>query len=360
LLGLLSRGCDHEIVTAVTVRVPAKVNLQLSVGPARPDGFHELVTVFHAVSLYDEVTVEPADVGRVTVQGEGADSVPGDEDNLAMRAAAALAKAAGLPPRRHVGGRPSGTAGPSESASGVRKGGRGVVCGGSADGTARPGVAIEIRKRIPVAAGLAGGSADAAAALVACNELWQAGLSQQELAEVAAGIGSDVAFALFGGTSVGQGRGEQLTPALVTGQYHWVLAYSSGELRTPDVYRACDRIRDARGVVPGPPRPNAELMAALRSGDPAEVGPLLSNELQPAALSLRPELRRTLAVGREYGALGAVVSGSGPTCAFLAADAQRAVDLVIALTGAGVCRSATRVVGPAPGAMVVSPSEVGR
>jgi 4-diphosphocytidyl-2-C-methyl-D-erythritol kinase len=325
-------------VTAVTVRVPAKINLQLSVGPARPDGFHELVTVFHAVSLYDEVTVAAAERGRVTVVGEGADSVPSDDGNLAMRAAAALAKAAGLPPRR----------GPR------------VVSEGAPDGAGRPGVAIEIRKRIPVAAGLAGGSADAAAALVACNELWQAGLSQQELAEVAAGIGSDVAFALFGGTSVGQGRGERLTPALVTGQYHWVLAFSAGELLTPDVYRACDRLRAARGITAAPPQPSAELMAALRSGEPAEVGPLLSNELQPAAVSLRPELRRTLAVGREYGALGAVVSGSGPTCAFLATDAQSAVDLVIALTGAGVCRSATRVVGPAQGAVVVGASEFSR
>jgi 4-diphosphocytidyl-2-C-methyl-D-erythritol kinase len=325
-------------VTAVTVRVPAKINLQLSVGAARPDGFHELVTVFHAVSLYDEVTVAVAERGRVTVVGEGADSVPSDDGNLAMRAAAALAKAAGLPPRR----------GPR------------VVSEGASDGAGQPGVAIEIRKRIPVAAGLAGGSADAAAALVACNELWQAGLSQQELAEVAAGIGSDVAFALFGGTSVGQGRGERLTPALVTGQYHWVLAFSAGELLTPDVYQACDRIRAARGITAAPPRPSAELMAALRSGDPAEVGPLLSNELQPAAISLQPELRRTLAVGREYGALGAVVSGSGPTCAFLATDAQSAVDLVIALTGAGVCRSATRVVGPAQGAVVVGASESSR
>ncbi|HEX4061874.1 MAG TPA: 4-(cytidine 5'-diphospho)-2-C-methyl-D-erythritol kinase [Streptosporangiaceae bacterium] len=325
-------------MTAVTVRVPAKINLQLSVGPARPDGFHELVTVFHAVSLYDEVTVIAAERGRVTVVGEGADSVPSDDGNLAMRAAAALAKAAGLPPRR----------------------GPWVVSEGAPDGAGRPGVAIEIRKRIPVAAGLAGGSADAAAALVACNELWQAGLSQQELAEVAAGIGSDVAFALFGGTSVGQGRGERLTPALVTGQYHWVLAFSADELLTPDVYQACDRIRAARGITATPPRPSAELMAALRSGDPVEVGPLLSNELQPAAISLRPELRRTLAVGREYGALGAVVSGSGPTCAFLATDAQSAVDLVIALTGAGVCRSATRVVGPAQGAVVVGASEFSR
>jgi 4-diphosphocytidyl-2-C-methyl-D-erythritol kinase len=322
----------------VTVRVPAKVNLQLAVGPARPDGFHELVTVFHAVSLYDEVTVSAADRRRVTVTGEGADSVPDGDGNLAVQAVIALAKAAGLPPRR------------------IPR----VVSGAAGDpaGAASPAVAIEIRKRIPVAAGLAGGSADAAAALVACNELWQAGLTQAELAEVAAGIGSDVAFALVGGTSVGQGRGERLTPALVAGQYHWVLAFAAGGLSTPDVYRACDRIRAARDITVAPPRLSTELMSALRSGDPAEVGPLLSNELQPAAVSLRPELRRTLATGREYGALGAVVSGSGPTCAFLAPDAQRAVDLIVALTGAGVCRSAVRAVGPAQGAVVIGASEV--
>jgi 4-diphosphocytidyl-2-C-methyl-D-erythritol kinase len=327
-------GYDQRIVTAVTVRVPAKINLQLSVGPPRPDGYHELLTVFHAVSLYDEITVDHAGRGSVTVSGEGADSVPAGDANLAMRAAFALAKAAGLPPRRIP---------------------RTAAADGSRSG---PGVSIEIRKRIPVAAGLAGGSADAAAALVACNELWRAGLSMAELAEIAAGIGSDVPFALFGGTSVGQGRGERLTPALVAGQYHWVLAFAAGGLSTADVYRTCDRIRSNRGIVVAPPRPSTELMAALRSGDPAEVGPLLSNELQPAALSLRPDLRRTLATGREYGALGAVVSGSGPTCAFLVTDAQRAVDLVVALTGAGVCRSAVRVTGPVQGAVLTSPSEV--
>jgi 4-diphosphocytidyl-2-C-methyl-D-erythritol kinase len=324
-------------VTAVTVRVPAKVNLQLAVGPVRPDGFHELVTVFHAISLYDEVTVSEADRRRVTVTGESAATVPHGDDNLAVQAVTALARAVDLPPRQ-VPRVVSETSSPPAAAG--------------------PCVAIEIRKRIPVAAGLAGGSADAAAALVACNELWQAGLSQQELAEVAAGIGSDVAFALAGGTSVGQGRGERLTPALVTGQYHWVLAFATGGLSTADVYRACDRIRASRDIIAAPPRLNTELMSALRSGDPAEVGPLLGNELQPAAVSLRPDLRRTLAVGREYGALGAIVSGSGPTCAFLVADAHRAMDLVIALTGAGVCRSAVRAVGPAQGAVVVSPSEV--
>jgi 4-diphosphocytidyl-2-C-methyl-D-erythritol kinase len=324
-------------VTGVTVRVPAKVNLQLAVGPARPDGYHELVTVFHAVSLYDEVTVSHAGRSQVTVTGEGAATVPADDSNLAMQAALALARQAGLQ-RRTPRVAAADSAGPASARL--------------------PGVAIEIRKRIPVAAGLAGGSADAAAALVGCNELWQAGLSQQELAAVAADIGSDVAFALFGGTSVGQGRGERLTPALAAGQYHWVLAYAAVGLSTAGVYQACDRLRSARGIIAAPPRLSTELMAALRSGDPAEVGPLLSNDLQPAALSLHPDLRRTLAAGRECGALGAIVSGSGPTCAFLAPDGQRAVDLVVGLTGAGVCRSAVRVTGPAQGAVIAGPSAV--
>ena len=302
--------------------MPAKLNLQLSVGALRADGYHDLVTVFHAVSLFDEVTVAEADRTSVAVSGEGGPAVPLGPANLAVRAAVALARATG---RR----------------------GRGAA-----------GVSIEIRKRIPVAAGLAGGSADAAAALVACNELWRAGLTMGELSQVAARLGSDVPFALLGGTAVGLGRGERLTRALVAGGYHWVLAFGASGLATPDVYAACDRLRAAR---PGPdgdhrmaaPSLNTELMSALRSGDPAAVGPLLSNDLQPAALSLQPLLRRALAAGRDAGALGAIVSGSGPTCAFLAADEEAARDLAVAITGAGVCRAVAAVVGPAPGACVI-------
>jgi 4-diphosphocytidyl-2-C-methyl-D-erythritol kinase len=317
-------------VTPVTVRVPAKVNLQLAVGPLRADGYHDLVTVFHAVSLFDEVTVRQADQASVQVTGEDAAAVPAGRANLAVRAAAALAKAAG--PKR----------------------------------VPKPAVAIEIRKRIPVAAGLAGGSADAAAALVACNELWQAGLSGPELSQVAASVGSDVAFALLGGTAVGVGRGEHLTAALAAGTYHWVLAFSAGGLSTPEVYATCDRLRAARAGSaagsariqrPGPPQLSTALMAALRSASPAAVGPLLANDLQPAAISLRPGLRRTLAAGRELGAIGAMVSGSGPTCAFLAADAGHARDLAVSLTGAGVCRAVVRVHGPVPGAAVVTSTE---
>jgi 4-diphosphocytidyl-2-C-methyl-D-erythritol kinase len=373
---------------AVTVRVPAKVNLQLAVGAARADGYHSLVTVFHAVSLFDEVMVRQAERTSIRVAGEDAASVPAGKTNLAWQAVAALAAAAGRKPR--------------DSA-----------------------VLIEIRKRIPVAAGLAGGSADAAAALVACNELWQTGLSQRELAQIAAGLGSDVPFALVGGTAVGRGRGEELTPALVAGSYHWALAFAHTGLSTAQVYATCDRIRAARAradglaadtqaapgqagpggaapgeagpgqagpgqagpgraesaaggragaadavrraaatgrpglpePLPGVPEPelSRELMTALRSGDPARVGPLLSNDLQAAAVSLLPELRRALAAGREYGALGAIVSGSGPTCAFLARDAAHAGDLAVALTGAGVCRAVARASGPAPGAALVRP-----
>ncbi len=323
-------------MTGVTVRVPAKLNLQLAVGPPQADGYHGLVTVFHAVSLFDQVTVEPAGRDGVTVTGEGADRVPADQNNLALRATAALRAA-------------------------VRDRGTG------------PGaVHVSIAKRIPVAAGLAGGSADAAAALVACNELWATGLTQQRLCAIGATVGSDVAFALLGGTAVGRGRGERLTPALAPAtQYHWVLAFADGQLSTPAVYAALDRLRaqGGRGGLGGKASPqeqggsggdrppgvtlDAALMSALRSGNAAQVGQRLSNDLQSAAVSLFPALRKTLTAGLELGALGALVAGSGPTCMFLAASAERALELAVSLSGAGVCRSVARVSGPVAGAAVV-------
>jgi 4-diphosphocytidyl-2-C-methyl-D-erythritol kinase len=303
------------IVIGVTVRVPAKLNLQLAVGPPRGDGYHDLVTVFHAVSLFDEVTVVSAGQDGIAVTGEGADRVPADGDNLALRAVAAL---------------------------------RAAMTGAAAD---RAGVHVTIAKRIPVAAGLAGGSADAAAALVACNELWRAGLSQAQLVEVAARVGSDVAFALLGGTAVGRGRGERLSPALAPATpYHWVLAFADGHLSTPEVYATLDRLRAAEAAEPDL---DAALMSALRSGDARLLGRALSNDLQQAAVTLFPALRKTLAAGLELGALGALVAGSGPTCVFLAASANRALDLAVSLSGAGVCRSVARVTGPVPGAAIV-------
>jgi 4-diphosphocytidyl-2-C-methyl-D-erythritol kinase len=199
---------------------------------------------------------------------------------------------------------------------------------------------------------MAGGSADAAAALVACNELWGTGLSQQELCTVASGVGSDVAFAVIGGTAVGRGRGEHLTPALVApAQYHWVLALADGHLSTPAVYGALDRMRVDQGVPE--PELSSELMAALRAGDAEQLGAAISNDLQIPAISLFPALRKTLSAGREFDALGSLVSGSGPTCYFLARDQAHATDLAVALSGAGVCRLVATAVGPAAGASVM-------
>jgi 4-diphosphocytidyl-2-C-methyl-D-erythritol kinase len=313
----------------VTVRVPAKINLHLAVGPVRADGYHELVTVFQAISLYDELTATPARTLTLAVSGEGAEELPADGDNLAWRAAALLAERAGVAAAVH----------------------------------------LELTKTIPVAAGLAGGSADAAAALVACDALWGTGLAREELVELAAHLGADVAFGLVGGTALGTGRGERLTPVLAGGRWHWVLAVAHGGLPTPQVYAELDRLRlegaaatsvtALRGADEGSPSelgPASGVINALRAQDPEQLGKLLANDLQPAAFALRPGLRSTVRAGVELGALGAVVSGSGPTCALLARSEEHAVRLAAALAGAGVCRTVKVVSGPVGGARVVEPA----
>jgi 4-diphosphocytidyl-2-C-methyl-D-erythritol kinase len=301
----------------VTVRVPAKVNLHLSVGPTREDGYHELVTVFHAVSLYDEVTATPARDLSIGVGGEGAGELPLTRDNLVWRAAVLLAQRAGV----------------------------------------QPAVRLDLAKGIPVAGGLAGGSADAAATLVACDVLWGTGLDRADLLELAAELGSDVAFSLTGGTALGTGRGERLTPVLAAGRWHWVLAVAAEGLSTPHVYRELDRLRST-AELPAAGAPD-RLINALRAHDPAALGELLANDLQAPALALRPELRRTLRVGVDLGALGAMVSGSGPTCAFLSRSREAAVRLAAALAGAGVCRTVRVAYGPVSGARVVADEEGG-
>jgi 4-diphosphocytidyl-2-C-methyl-D-erythritol kinase len=335
------------LVTSVTVRVPAKINLQLAVGPLRPDGYHGLVTVFHAVSLFDDVTVAPAETDTVTVSGEGAGLVPEDGDNLALRAVRAL--------RQAVAER-CGAAGVGGIADvdGSGGGARGAAGDGAVIGSDRAGgVAVTIAKRIPVAGGMAGGSADAAAALVACNQLWRTGLSRAELCEVAAAVGSDVAFAVLGETAVGRGRGELLTPVQAPAEttYHWVLALADGHLSTPRVFHALDRQRQDQQVPD--PELSKELMTALSAGDPVRLGAALSNDLQEPALTLFPALRKTLEAGIEAGALGALVSGSGPTCFFLAGSANEATTLANALSGAGVSRAVRSATGPAAGARVI-------
>jgi 4-diphosphocytidyl-2-C-methyl-D-erythritol kinase len=310
-----------EEAGALTVRVPAKVNVQLAVGGLRPDGFHGLANVFLAVGLYDEVTASPSDKPGVqlTVSGRDTRHVPLDESNLAARAARLLAE-------RH---------------------GR------------EPNLRLHIAKDIPVAGGMAGGSADAAGALLACDALWGTETPEDELRALGAELGSDVPFALVGGAALGQGRGELLTPLETSGTFHWVFALADGGLSTPAVYRECDRLREAAGTgadadsVPEP-RPSQPLLDALRTGDAAALAASLCNDLQAAAVSLRPSLTDTLKTGSSAGALAALVSGSGPTCAFLAADAESAAEIAAALNGSGVCRAARTTTAPAPGARPIT------
>ncbi|MER5636012.1 4-(cytidine 5'-diphospho)-2-C-methyl-D-erythritol kinase [Kitasatospora sp. NPDC002227] len=305
---------------SVTVRVPAKVNVQLGVGGLRADGFHDLTNVFLAVALGDQVTASAGTEGvTLSCEGLGAGLVPLDGSNLAAKAARLLAAHHGLP---------------------------------------EPTVHLHIAKSIPVAGGMAGGSADGAAALLACDALWGLGTPRSVLLELAAELGSDVPFALFGGVALGRGRGELLEALPVGGTFHWVFAVADGGLSTPAVFRECDRLREAAGLgssdadVPTPAL-SADLVAALAAGDAKALAAALTNDLQPAAVSLRPTLAETLDTGLAAGALAALVSGSGPTCAFLAPDAETAAALAEALRVSGTCRDAHATHGPVPGATVI-------
>lgn len=299
-------------MTTVTARVPGKVNLQLSVGERRSDGFHDVVTVYHAVSLYDDVVARPAEGLAVTVDGEGAADVPVDERNLAVVAARRLAD--------HVG--------------------------------VEPAVSLHLRKGIPVAGGMAGGSADAAATLLALDHLWELALPREALFDLAAEIGSDVPFALLGHTAIGMGRGEQLTPALAPGSFEWVFALADSGLATASVYQELDRLRGPHS--PAQPTVDDRLMSALRAGEASALGRAMRNDLQSAAVSLRPQLAMVLDVGEEYGALASMVCGSGPSCVFLARDEEHALDLAVSLSAAGVCRTVRRATGPVAGARLVA------
>lgn len=306
-------------MTSATARVPAKINLCLGVGPVRDDGFHALATVYQALDVHDEVRAVVADDSdeiTVSVHIEAdrlveSIDVPTDDDNLAVRAAKLLRDTTGV------------------------------------DG----GVRLAIRKVIPVAGGMAGGSADAAAALVACNEVWGTGLGRQELEELASTLGSDVPFLLHGGNAIGGGRGEVISPVLARGSYFWVVAVASQGLPTREVFAEFDRLNEGIDV-PDPVVPD-DLLAALRAGDAVELGATLSNDLTDAALSLRPELRGTLDLGLQADALGAVVSGSGPTCLFLAGDEAHSLDIAMALAGAGVCADVIQARGPVAGARLI-------
>ena len=298
----------------VTARVPAKVNLQLSVGPLGADGFHEVTTVFQAISLFDDVTVATADKGdgiKISITGQTSGGVPADNSNLAVKAAQLMIKNYDLP----------------------------------------QDLVIKLKKEIPVAGGMAGGSADAAGVIVGLDSLFELGLSRDVMESVGSKIGSDVPFSICGGVAIGTGRGDQITPALAKGSYNWVLALSGQGLATPSVYQECDRLREGLSIAA--PVVSEPLMQALRAGDAKALGKALTNELQPAACSLRPALRLVLDVGVDYGALGGIVSGSGPTVAFLVSDDDHAMDLTVALSSSGVVSSVVRASGPTNGARII-------
>jgi len=297
---------------SVEVQAPAKVNLQLSVGPKEADGYHQVVTVFQAVSLMDVIKISESDQFGISIKGDYTTGVPLDQSNLIFKAVQLM----------------------------------------SEKFDTSTSLDFEINKSIPVAGGMAGGSADAAASLLGIDQLYGLGLTKDELAEVAREIGSDVPFMLHGGTAVGRGRGDEITPALSRGTYHWVIAVSSSGLSTPAVYGECDRLRTGLDIKA--PTLNDELLQSLLSGDSVRVGKSLNNDLQAAACSLRPALRLILDTGQEYGALGGIVSGSGPSVAFLVADEDHSLDLAVALTSSGVVGSVARAQGPVTGAKVIS------
>jgi 4-diphosphocytidyl-2-C-methyl-D-erythritol kinase len=300
------------MIDKAVVRVPGKINLQLSVGPLQKDGYHELATVFQSVSLFDELTLTPIESGAIEIDCGGKAGVPEGRENLAYRAAELMIDRFDI----------------------------------------ESGVAIKIKKEIPIAGGMAGGSANAGAAIVGIDSLFSLGLSRNEMEKLGAELGADVPFTISGGTAIGTGRGDRITPVLSRGTYYWVLALSTSGLSTPAVYSECDRLREGMDIAA--PHVSDELLQSLTHGDAKSLGKKLVNDLQPAACSLKPALRLILDVGIDYGALGGIVSGSGPTVAFLAENEEHALDLVVALTSSGVVGNVVRAQGPVPGARIVT------
>jgi len=300
------------MIDKAVVRVPGKINLQLSVGPLQKDGYHELATVFQSVSLFDELTLTQIESGAIEIDCGGKAGVPEGKENLAYRAAELMIDRFDI----------------------------------------ESGVAIKIKKEIPIAGGMAGGSANAGAAIVGIDSLFSLGLSRNEMEKLGAELGADVPFTISGGTAIGTGRGDRITPVLSRGTYYWVLALSTSGLSTPAVYSECDRLREGMDIAA--PHVSDELLQSLTHGDAKSLGKKLVNDLQPAACSLKPALRLILDVGIDYGALGGIVSGSGPTVAFLAENEEHALDLVVALTSSGVVGNVVRAQGPVPGARIVT------
>lgn len=301
----------------VHARAPGKINVFLKVGARLDDGYHDVAIAYQAVSLYEDVRAYAADDFSVSVSGTvDLTRVPTDGKNIAIKAARLLARRTGF----------------------------------------RGGVRLELDKRVPVTGGMGGGSADAAATLLACDALWRTELPREEMLTLAAELGADVPFALTGGTAIGTGRGDHLSPALAKGQYQWVLALAPFGLSTPEVYDELDRHRDrhAQDIFPADRQPSVDsnVLQALRAGDPHMLAETLYNDLQAPALHLEPSLSGVLELGEKNGALAGIISGSGPTVAFLAANLDGALELQIALSAARI--SVVRVTGPVHGARLVT------
>lgn len=309
----------HPAIPPVRVRAPGKINLALLVSPLGDDGYHRLVTLFQAVSLFEEVEARQSEDGiSISVTGPQSELVPTDESNLAWQAAELLATHTGMEPDVH----------------------------------------LTITKGVPVAGGMAGGSADGAAALVACDALWNTGLPREELLELAGELGSDVPFALLGHTAIGTGRGTELSAAMARGEFHWALGMQNEGMSTAGVYRAYDD-QLAREAAEGAEQtwdeePPTDMMQALLAGDAEALGRSLINDLQRPAVDLNPKLQRVLNVAQAAGALGAVVSGSGPTVAALGRTRQHALALAAAMTAAGVVDFVACASGGVPGARIVA------
>ena len=300
------------------VRAPGKINVSLAVGAVMDDGYHDVATTYQAVSLYEDIKAYHADDFSVTFTGPfDMSGVPLDASNLAIRAAQLLARTAKY----------------------------------------RGGVRLEITKNVPIAGGMGGGSADAAGTLVACDALWGTHLGKDKLIELAAELGADVPFSLMGGTAIGTGRGDRLSPALTsTHHFEWVLVIADFGLSTPAVYGELDahRERHVADIRPAPQSPEVDMavLQALRAGDPQMLADSLMNDLQAPALHLQPSLVEVLELGESEGALAGIVSGSGPTLAFLCQDEDAAIDLQITLSAAG--HNAIRATGPVHGARLIN------
>lgn len=302
--------------TTVHARAPGKINVFLKVGSLLEDGYHDVATAYQAVSLYEDVRASAADDFSVSFTGSvDVSGLPTDASNLAIKAAMALARRTGY----------------------------------------RGGVRLEIEKNVPIAGGMGGGSADAAATLLACDTLWNTDAGREELLDIAGHLGADVPFAFTGGTAIGTGRGDQLSPALAKGQFQWVLAIADFGMSTPEVYAELDRHRDrhAQDIFPAEAQPQVDtnVLQALRAGDPHMLAEVLHNDLQAPSLHLEPELGSIIELGEENGALAGMISGSGPTVAFLTADLDSALELQIALSAARL--RVVRATGPVHGARIV-------